>query len=30
MQLNFDRLLVLSVGFMLLFTSFGTAQSLAG
>jgi hypothetical protein len=30
MQLNFDRLLMLSVGFFLLFTSFGTAQALAG
>jgi len=29
MQLNFDRLLVLSIGFMLLFTAFNTAQSLA-
>jgi hypothetical protein len=29
MQLNFDRLMVLSVGFMLLFTAFNTAQSLA-
>jgi hypothetical protein len=29
MELNFDRLLVLSFGFMLLFTAFNTAQSLA-
>ena len=29
MQLNFDRLLVLSFGFMLLFTAYDTAQSLA-
>lgn len=30
MELNIDRLMVLSIGFMLLFTSFNTAQSLAG
>ena len=30
MQLNFDRLIMLSIGFFLLFTSFGTAQALAG
>lgn len=29
MQLNFDKLLVLSFGFMLLFTAFNTSQSLA-
>ena len=29
MSLNFDRLLILSTGFFLLFTSFATAQSLA-
>jgi len=28
-HLNFDRLLILSIGFLLLFTSFNTAQGLA-
>lgn len=29
MQLNFDRLVILSFGFLLMFTSFNTAQALA-